>query len=236
MRKKKLNEKQRRFLKLVSDLKDLFNSNNKSFTTKKQIMKKLMTVSIFTFISLLSTAQLDSIKMTNMIGDQWLFKTSNKYFDINNLPLNDGTYLSTFYYKDSIIDAKVFIITRKDSTITEIIPTRSNSTLTKKDFNKLDYYEKSVVKNWCKNNDVVYPIYQDTTITEENKWEVVEYANKEKIIDEYKTKKAAEDADRKRVTNPNPGGNPYYYYYSYYNAYRPIIMYNPNLGSYSIIR
>lgn len=97
---------------------------------------------------------------------------------------------------------------------------------TKKDFNKLSYYQKSVVKNWCINNDVEYPIYKDTTITEENKWQVHNFSvqKEEVFVREEEDRKIKEDY--KRIITGNYTPTPYLYLYpNFYNLY-PNINYN----------
>ena len=48
--------------------------------------------------------------------------------------------------------------------------------MTKEDFKTLSGREKEIMRQWCKKNQVMYPIYLDTTITNQNKWDVHNYS------------------------------------------------------------
>lgn len=48
--------------------------------------------------------------------------------------------------------------------------------MTKEDFKMLSGREKEIMRQWCKKNQVMYPVYLDTTITNQNKWDVYDYS------------------------------------------------------------
>lgn len=47
-----------------------------------------------------------------------------------------------------------------------------SQTYTKDTFDTLNISEKKLIKSWCNYNNVIFPIWKDTTITDENKFEV----------------------------------------------------------------
>jgi len=48
--------------------------------------------------------------------------------------------------------------------------------MTKEDFKMLSGREREIMRTWCKKYKVVYPIYLDTTMTNQAKWDVYNYS------------------------------------------------------------
>ena len=92
---------------------------------------------------------------------------------------------------------------------------------TKQHFNKLYPNEKSLVRLWCKQKDIKYPIWKDTTLVQENKFEVHNWAKRKR----YKLIKEREQRNAWMFESDSQYGYRYYYYTPNYNYYymRPYI-------------
>lgn len=73
----------------------------------------------------------------------------------------------------------LFIQKQRDEFIPSYFHQKDTIQYTKKQFNSLMPFEKKVIKKWCKQRNITFPIWKDTTITNLNKFEVHQYALKE---------------------------------------------------------